>query len=130
MRLKSQLGMTIVEVVIATGIALAGFAALTKLTVNGIQQRKKIEIKTSMSQVVNNLRAAITNDTSWANSINATANDSALGCLRESNPTGCDDGPSGNGGPFALYDVAGNLLYDGKYADMYDMLSFKPHESI
>lgn len=104
-------GMSLVEVMIVmTIMSMIGLGTAT-LMKNMFSIQNRANVKAAATEIQNNLKNLLENDTSWSNSINLGANTTILGCLQDGSG-GCTNG----GGPARTnWDVRDNSLANNSY---------------
>jgi prepilin-type N-terminal cleavage/methylation domain-containing protein len=110
-------GMSLVEIMVVVVIMSLVGLGTTTLFKNIIETQRKNTVKSSMSQVRDNLKRNIQNDQAWVNTVNAyPISSSSLGCLRDniiqtawcSHETSIDN--------FNVRDTQNNMFYQASQA--------------
>lgn len=106
-------GISIVEVLVAAGLASIISLAIAAMMQNMLESRKRDILIASMQDIKKRIESNIRDNSSWTRTM---TNNAGLACLRTN--TTCNaiytDPPTRNGVPakIQLYDTAGNLVYD------------------
>ena len=102
-------GMSLVEVmVVLTIMSMIGLGTATMMK-NMFSIQKRVDTKSNILQLQNNLETLLKNDDAWGASVTAAANAAKLGCLTDSVATTCADGFTAS--DWQVFDNTGALFF-------------------